>query len=44
MSLAIMPRTKADQHKLQCLGKLMAEDQTFGIKSDEETGQTHFRG
>ncbi len=41
MSLAIMPRTKADQENLgQGLGKLMAEDPTFGVKSNEETGQT----
>ncbi len=39
MSLAIMPRTKADQENLgQGLGKLMAEDPTFGVKSNEETG------
>jgi elongation factor G len=45
ISLAIEPKTKADQEKLgQGLGKLMAEDPTFRVKSDEETGQTVISG
>ena len=40
ISLAIEPKTKADQEKLgQGLGKLMAEDPTFRVQTDEETGQ-----
>jgi elongation factor G len=45
ISLAIEPKTKADQEKLgQGLGKLMAEDPTFRVRSDEETGQTVISG
>src|SRR5689334_15903134 len=45
IALAIEPKTKADQEKLgQGLGKLMAEDPTFRVKSDEETGQTVISG
>jgi elongation factor G len=45
ISLAIEPRTKADQEKLgQGLGKLMAEDPTFRVKSDQETGQVVISG
>jgi elongation factor G len=45
ISLAIEPKTKADQEKLgQGLGKLMAEDPTFRVKSDQETGQTVISG
>ncbi len=45
ISLAIEPKTKADQEKLGTgLGKLMAEDPTFRVKSDEETGQTVISG
>jgi elongation factor G len=45
ISLAIEPKTKADQEKLgQGLGKLMAEDPTFRVKSDEETAQTVISG
>jgi len=40
ISLAIEPKTKADQEKLgQGLAKLKAEDPTFHVKTDEETGQ-----
>ncbi|MBE3071792.1 MAG: elongation factor G [Acidobacteria bacterium] len=40
ISLAIEPRTKADQEKLgQGLGKLQAEDPTFRVRTDPETGQ-----
>ena len=45
ISLAIEPKTKADQEKLgQGLAKLMAEDPTFRVKSDPETGQTVISG
>jgi len=41
ISLAIEPKTKADQEKMgQALQKLAEEDPTFKIKSDIETGQT----
>src|SRR5437667_5412620 len=41
LSLAIQPRTMADQERLaQGLQKLMAEDPTIGSKMDQETGQT----
>ena len=40
ISLAIEPKTKADQEKLgQGMQKLMAEDPTFRVKTDEQTGQ-----
>jgi elongation factor G len=45
IALAIEPKTKADQEKLgQGLAKLMAEDPTFRVKSDPETGQTVISG
>jgi len=45
ISLAIEPKTKADQEKLgQGLGKLKAEDPTFHVKTDEETGQVVIAG
>ena len=45
ISIAIEPGTKAEQHKLgESLNKLMKEDPTFKIKSDEETGQTIMLG
>jgi elongation factor G len=45
ISLAIEPRTKADQEKLsQGLAKLMAEDPTFRVKTDKETGQVVIDG
>lgn len=41
ISLAIEPKTKADQEKLgYALKRLSEEDPTFKIKSDLETGQT----
>jgi len=43
--MAIEPRTKADQQKLSSgLAKLMQEDPTFRVTSDEETGQTLIGG
>jgi elongation factor G len=45
IALAIEPRTKADQEKLsQGLAKLMAEDPTFRVKTDTETGQVVISG
>jgi len=45
ISLAIEPKTKADQEKLGMgLGKLMAEDPTFRVKTDTETGQVVIAG
>ena len=45
ISLAIEPRTKADQEKLwQGLGRLTSEDPTFRVKTDEETGQVVISG
>jgi elongation factor G len=45
ISVAIEPRTKADQDKLgQALGKLSEEDPTFLIRTDDETGQTLISG
>jgi elongation factor G len=45
ISLAIEPKTKADQEKLgHGLGKLKAEDPTFHVKTDEETGQVVISG
>jgi elongation factor G len=45
ISLAIEPKTKADQEKLgQGLGKLMAEDPTFRVNTDTQTAQTIIRG
>src|SRR5918996_1546175 len=45
ISLAIEPKTKADQEKLGVgLQKLMAEDPTFRVNTDLQTGQTIIRG
>jgi elongation factor G len=45
ISVAIEPKTKADQDKLgSALGKLADEDPTFVVKFDEETGQTVISG
>jgi elongation factor G len=45
ISVAIEPKTKADQDKLsQALGKLADEDPTFIIRFEEETGQTIISG
>ena len=45
ISVAIEPKTKADQEKLsQSLVKLSDEDPTFRIRTDEETGQTIISG
>lgn len=45
ISIAIEPKTKADQDKLaQALGKLASEDPSFRVRVDEETGQTVISG
>ncbi|MGQ9699252.1 MAG: elongation factor G, partial [Armatimonadota bacterium] len=45
ISIAIEPKTKADQDKLAtALERLSAEDPTFRIRTDEETGQTIISG
>jgi len=45
MSVAIEPRTKADQDKLgESLSKLADEDPTFKTRYDQETGQTIISG
>jgi elongation factor G len=45
ISLAIEPKTKVDQEKLgQGLGKLMAEDPTFRVKTDQQTGEVVIAG
>jgi len=45
ISIAIEPKTKADQEKLGvALGKLAEEDPTFLITTNEETGQTIISG
>jgi elongation factor G len=45
ISLAIEPKTKSDQEKLgQGLAKLMAEDPTFRVRTDTQTGQTIIAG
>ncbi len=45
MSIAIEPKTKADQEKLGIsLQKLAIEDPSFRVRTDEETGQTIISG
>ena len=45
ISVAIEPRTKADQDKLgTALGKLAQEDPTFRVHTDPDTGQTLISG
>lgn len=45
ISIAIEPKTKADQEKMGfALRKLAEEDPTFKVRSDEETGQTIIAG
>jgi len=45
ISVAIEPKTKADQDKLgEALSKLMDEDPTFRVTVDDETGQTLISG
>ena len=45
ISVAVEPKTKADQEKMGiALSKLAEEDPTFKVKTDEETGQTIISG
>jgi elongation factor G len=45
ISVAIEPKTKADQEKLgTAIQKLAEEDPTFRVNQDEETGQTIIQG
>ncbi len=45
ISIAVEPKTKADQEKMGiALGKLAEEDPTFRVHTDEETGQTIISG
>lgn len=45
VSIAIEPKTKADQEKMsQALQRLAEEDPTFRIRVDDETGQTIISG
>ncbi len=45
ISVAIEPRTKADQDKMGvALQKLAEEDPTFNVRTDQETGQTIIAG
>jgi elongation factor G len=45
ISVAIEPKTKADQDKMSvALQKLSEEDPTFRVRSDDETGQTVISG
>ena len=45
ISIAVEPRSKADQEKMSiALGKLAAEDPSFRVATDEESGQTIISG
>ena len=45
IEIAVEPKTKADQEKMGvALNRLAAEDPSFGVKTDEESGQTLIRG
>ncbi len=45
ISIAVEPKTKEDQEKMGlALAKLAAEDPTFRVRTDEETGQTIISG
>ena len=45
ISVAVEPKTKADQEKMgTALNKLAAEDPSFRVSTDEETGQTIISG
>jgi len=45
ISVAVEPKTKADQEKMgMALGKLAAEDPSFRVSTDEESGQTIISG
>jgi len=45
IALAVEPKTKSDQEKLGSgLAKLMQEDPTFKVETDQDTGQTKISG
>ncbi|HSI85556.1 MAG: elongation factor G, partial [Candidatus Methylacidiphilales bacterium] len=45
ISMAIEPKSKGDREKMgEALGRLMEEDPTFVVKTNEETGQTIIAG
>ena len=45
ISLAVEPKTKADQEKMSiALGRLAIEDPSFRVRTDEESGQTIISG
>jgi elongation factor G len=45
IEIAVEPKTKADQEKLGvALGKLAAEDPSFRVSTDQESGQTRLKG
>jgi len=45
IEIAVEPKTKADQEKMgQALSRLAAEDPSFRVASDEESGQTLIKG
>ena len=45
IEIAIEPKTKADQEKMGvALGKLAAEDPSFRVSTDQESGQTIIKG
>jgi len=45
IEIAVEPKTKADQEKMgQALSRLAAEDPSFRVTSDEESGQTIIKG
>ena len=45
IAMAVEPRTKIDQEKMSTgLGRLMEEDPTFVVHTDEDTGQTIISG
>ncbi len=45
IKVAIEPKTKADQEKMSvALGRLVEEDPTFQVATNEETGQTEISG
>src|SRR5699024_903804 len=45
ISLAVEPKTKADQEKMSiALGRLAKEDPSFRVHTDEESGQTIISG
>ncbi len=45
IEIAVEPKTKADQEKMgQALQRLAAEDPSFRVQSDEESGQTILKG